>query len=64
MLLMLCSLNFAGCNSANPPKVVTVESAVTSKGSTRAFATEHKNLLVENIRLKADLKACQTSKQP
>lgn len=62
MLLMLCLPSFAGCSSK--PKVVTVESAVTSKGSTRAFATEHKNLLVENIRLKADLKACQTSKQP
>lgn len=57
-LLTLCSLNFAGCNSAKPPKVVTVERAITAKGCTRAFMEEHRDVMIENIRLKADLKAC------
>jgi hypothetical protein len=58
ILLTLCLLSFAGCKSA-PPKAVTVERTITAKGCTRAFQEEHKNLLVENIRLRADLKACQ-----
>jgi len=56
ILLTLCLLSFAGCSK---PKVVTVERAITAKGCPAPILREHKDLLVENIRLKADLKACQ-----
>ena len=57
-LWILCSLNFAGCSK---PKVVTVERAITAKGCPAPILREHKDLLVENIRLKADLKACHAN---
>jgi hypothetical protein len=40
---------------------VTVERAITAKGCPAPILREHKDLLVENIRLKADLKACHAN---
>jgi len=64
MLLMLCLLSSASCRPTSALKSIEVPASVNCHGSaciavTRAFVDEHAAILVENIRLKAALKACQ-----
>jgi len=57
MLLICCSSSFVSCAEKSDIKII--EAPVTVKGATRSFKEEHVALMLENIRLAAELEECR-----
>lgn len=68
MLLICCTLASVSCAATPEPKTVMVPVSVNCKGGdciavTRTYVNEHTQLMVDNIRLKAQNARCHEPAQ-